>query len=37
MLFYFVTLAVLGVIHISAAPGIVLETLNPLTRSTSST
>jgi len=30
MLFYFVTLAVLGVIHISAAPGIVLETLNPL-------
>ena len=30
MLVYFLTLAVLGVIHISGAPGIVFETLNPL-------
>ncbi|HLL58766.1 MAG TPA: potassium transporter Kup [Allosphingosinicella sp.] len=30
MLFYFLTLAVLGIIHISAAPGIVVEAINPL-------
>jgi len=30
MLFYFTTLAVLGVIHISGSPGIIWEALNPL-------
>ena len=30
MLFYFVTLAVLGVLHISGSPGIIWQTLNPL-------
>jgi len=30
MLLYFATLSVLGVMHIVAAPGIILETLNPL-------
>jgi KUP system potassium uptake protein len=30
MIFYFVTLAVLGVIHIAGAPSIILETINPL-------
>ncbi len=30
MLVYFVTLAVLGVMHLAAMPGIVMETLNPL-------
>jgi KUP system potassium uptake protein len=30
MLVYFLTLSVLGVIHIVGAPGIILETLNPL-------
>jgi KUP system potassium uptake protein len=30
MIFYFITLSVLGVIHIAGMPGIILETLNPL-------
>ncbi|MGQ0558163.1 MAG: potassium transporter Kup [Sphingosinicella sp.] len=30
MLIYFLTLSVLGLIHIAAAPGIVLQTINPL-------
>jgi KUP system potassium uptake protein len=30
MVFYFITLSVLGVIHISGMPSIILETLNPL-------
>jgi KUP system potassium uptake protein len=30
MVFYFITLSVLGIIHISGMPSIILETLNPL-------
>jgi KUP system potassium uptake protein len=30
MLFYFATIAVLGLIHIAGAPGIILQTINPL-------
>jgi KUP system potassium uptake protein len=30
MLFYFVTISVLGILHIANAPGIILETVNPL-------
>src|SRR5687768_9908213 len=30
MLFYFLVLSVLGVMHIAGAPGIILETVNPL-------
>jgi KUP system potassium uptake protein len=30
MLIYFVTLSVLGIMHIAVAPGIILQTLNPL-------
>ena len=30
MLIYFMTLSVLGIIHIAGAPGIILQTLNPL-------
>ncbi|HEY0626291.1 MAG TPA: potassium transporter Kup [Allosphingosinicella sp.] len=30
MLVYFLTLSVLGIVHIAAAPGIIVETLNPL-------
>ena len=32
MLFYFVTLAVLGVMHIVDRPQVILATVNPLTR-----